>query len=127
MVAFSVHRDSLHIKELVILGQCVYSALCPGVSISPSIVCLRLRKYSDTVSSFHGAVSVVSGVCICACCLSLNYSMSKPDCADADKGSCVSVCRGKQMTVLCARPVCVCVCVGNVCTLALRGSSCRRS
>lgn len=42
------------------------------------------------------------------CVLSfLNDSMSKPHCADADKGSCVSVCRGKQMTALCAR-LCVC-------------------
>ncbi len=56
-------------------------------------------------------MSVLSGVCIRVLSF-LNYSMSKPHCVDADKGSCVSVCRGKQMTALCAR---LCVCLRAMC------------
>lgn len=72
------------------------------------------------MSSYPRVVSA----CVVRCDFFLNYSMSKLYCAETDKDFCVSVCRGKQMTVLCAP---VYVFVGNVCTLALRGSSCRRS
>lgn len=43
---------------------------------------------------------MVCGVSVCV--FLLNYSMSKLYCAEIDKDFCVSVCQGKQMTVLCA-------------------------
>ena len=95
-------------------SECVYSVVCPGVSVSPSIV--RCDWWiTDTTSSFHW---VVWAVFVFVCAVVPHYSMSEAYCADTDKGSCVSVCR-RNKWLFCVR-ACVCLWV-------MWGSSCRRS
>lgn len=87
----------------------VFTLLC--VQVYPFLHLLSV-EIEEVVILVFCPCSCVRGEC-CLCVLSfLNYSMSKPYCADTDKGSCVSVCRGKQMTVLCVR---LCVCLWVMC------------